>query len=196
MTDDATQECICCHVPATEVRRTDYSKIYECPRCKGEKHEDATDYSDGAAFAIERFICESCGRAFTYEDVVADHLSDIDELESTGCEGDKTFVPRPPKRPTSADDPKPRIEGDFGATMRAYREERERRGGVPMYPEDNPSSDPEQKDHDSLPIEKGWSKPEPEKARETSSAWWTAIKWVIGVGASIGLGWLAEWAFF
>ncbi len=29
-----------------------------------------------------------------------------------------------------------------------------------------------------------------------NGAWWTAIKWTIGVGASIGLGWFAEWAFF
>ncbi|KKL69529.1 hypothetical protein LCGC14_2114060, partial [marine sediment metagenome] len=48
-----------------------------------------------------------------------------------------------------------------------------------------------------IPTEKSWSELELEKARETSSAWWwTAIKWTIGVGASIGLGWLAEWVFF
>ncbi len=95
------------------------------------------------------------------------------------------------------------LEEDYGATMRAYREERNRCGGVPMYPEDKPSSDPEKKDQDSLPTERGWSKretkPEPETdepAPETSSARWTAIKWIIGVGASIGLGWIAEWAFF
>lgn len=46
-----------------------------------------------------------------------------------------------------------------------------------------------------IPTEKSWSKLESEKARETSSAW-TAIKWIIGVGASIGLGWALEWAFF
>lgn len=153
----------------------------DCPTCEVGRVERIhhAQEEQGKAFIIERFHCVACSKVFTMEDVAKA----------------KGMKKGPPKMPDPADDPEPRIEEDYGATMRAYRDERRRSGGVPMYPDDSDAE--EKKDLNQITTEKGWRKPKSEKARETSSAWWwTAIKWTIGVGASIGLGWLAEWAFF
>jgi hypothetical protein len=115
---------------------------------------------------------------------------DIDEIHSTGRVGDKTFVPKPPKTPTSEDRVRPRIDGESIKT--------DLRGGLrenSQGAENALLTATEEKDHAQVPSERGWIKREPEKASETSNAL-TAIKWIIGVGASIGLGWLLEWAVF
>ncbi len=185
-----------------------------CPECSSIKVQLVLLRGAHEEFTIEKYVCKACLHKFTYEDVMRaegisittkpkvehkplstviefEEIASVDELLSTECEGEKVFVPRPPKTPTSEDRVRPRIEGESIET--------DLRSGLRPNGQDAENellSATEEKDRDRLPTEKSWSKSKTEPAPETSSAWWTAIKWTIGVGASIGLGWIAEWAFF
>lgn len=119
---------------------------------------------------------------------------------STGAKGEKTSVPRPPPIPPPPPnrrrgkpieeppkDPLPR--SNMGEVARAYRDERQHHGGVPMHAEDGASPEGGNKKY-GIPIERGWAerKPEPEPSRM-----WSLLKWVVRVIAAGALGALIEW---
>lgn len=171
-----------------------------CPHCEVGKVEPLEHPESQRSFEIGRFRCLACKMNFTQEDAIAFAKAksrDIDEAHSTGSESQREYRPRPPKKPTRDDDPEPRAEGDAGEMARAHRDQRHRQGGVPM----NQGGEPIEADlrgglrpnDKGAPTELSWTNHE---TKHESSAIWSAIKWIIGVGASIGLGWLAEWALF